>query len=213
MAAGEIPPQYSKKTNMGSINYFNLQGIKDRYKLDVFFETGLGYGTSLRYAQNFDFKKLFSTEIIVAQAEKLIPEFSEDSRVEILIGDSPVSLEATIPKIEGMNCLWFLDSHLPGGDCGYNAYDAEQNLDIRLPLERELDIIYRTRVGTHRDVIICDDLRLYEDAPYEGGNLNEMGLGHLTKYGTEFLKKFEKSHVITKLYCDTGYIVMEPRDE
>ncbi len=107
------------------------------------------------------------------------------------------------------NAIFWLDAHFPGVDLGFASYDAEVNLDTRLPLERELDVIHRVR-GGFQDVILIDDLRIYEKGPFEHGNMDRVGQGDVAKYGLEFLEKFRKRYTIEKIYRDEGYIVLSP---
>ena len=105
--------------------------------------------------------------------------------------------------------LFFLDAHFPGADFGLAGYEDETNEDIRIPLQKEMETIVSLRgADIKKDVFIIDDLRIYEDGPYEAGpwELKEKLGGH----GIEFVYDlFAATHYIEKDYhhlCfqDTG---------
>ena len=157
----------------------------------------------------FPFNQIFSTEIVKSQADKLNRKFCKDTRVVILHGNSPEVLRKILPKIDH-NILFWLDAHYPGADLGLCRHDSEQDIDIRLPLERELDIIFELRKG-FQDVIICDDLRIYERADIENYNIDEFQYGKITKFGLDFLDKFKEKSTVNKIYRNEGYIEIVPK--
>ena len=67
--------------------------------------------------------------------------------------------------------LFWLDAHFINSDGGKQSYDSDSNIKSRLPLECELNHIL-TRVSKFNDIIIIDDVRIYEDGPYEGGTFD-----------------------------------------
>lgn len=61
------------------------------------------------------------------------------------------------------------------------------------------------------DVIIVDDLRIYETGPFKGGNMPD-NIIPPAKRNIDFVYElFSKSHDIIKLYDDHGYIVIVPK--
>lgn len=194
---------------MGALKTFDLQQYINKYNTKVFVETGTGQGHSLTFAGQFQFNQLFSTEIIKSQVDKLRIAFCRDIRTAILHGNSYEILEWLLPKISD-NIFFWLDAHYPGADLGLKSFDAEQNIDIRLPLEKELDVIYRLRKN-HKDIILCDDLRIYEKCPQGIDNMDDIGCGHIKKYGLDFLDKFKETHIINKIYREEGYIEILPK--
>jgi hypothetical protein len=199
---------------MGTIAHFNLSKIRSRYGCLHFVETGTGSGASIEHARGFSFKTLFSIEMIPQLAAAAQRRFSDDSRVRILNGATttvlPEVLNAT-PVHEPV--LFWLDAHFPGADFGENlAYDAEKNVDLRLPLERELEIIKRLR-PLARDVILIDDLRIYIDGPFSNGPLPPLAqtLPPEARHIDFVERLFGDSHKCSKLYDHEGYIVLQPR--
>lgn len=198
---------------MGKLSDFNLQIYIDKYKTNTFMETGTGTGSGIQYAIKFPFAEINSCEIDVAQAHALSTAFSFDKRVHIYPYDSERFLTELLSKRSPeFPILFFLDAHFPGADLGKASFDAEKNIDIRLPLEKELELISMFRPKMN-DVIIIDDLRIYEKGPFKGGNMEDYGVEHCAKYiGLDFVKKiYDTSHNFTKIYEDSGYLILEPK--
>ena len=113
-----------------------------------------------------------STEIHRPSAEVAKKRIGDNESIQLYIGPSVVGLEEMLPTIPQQEpTLFFLDAHFPGEFYkDFKGYDVTGEISIQLPLEQELKIIKRLRPDSP-DVIIVDDLRLYEDGSYENGNL------------------------------------------
>lgn len=194
---------------MGSINRFNLNKIIKDYNTIYFFETGTGQGTSIEYAVKSPFKKIISTEIIPQLAEKASKKFTSFENVSILESDSIKALEEELPKLD-KNCIFWLDAHFPGADAGLKEYDATSDESIRLPLEKEINLIKKMRIGFD-DVFIIDDLRIYENGLYQHGNAPADTRPRYHRNIDFIYQQFSQSHLITKLYLDEGYLLLFPR--
>jgi hypothetical protein len=147
---------------MGSIKFFNIQKLKDQHNIDTFIETGFGNGDGLSNILSINFKEIFSIEIMQCQIDTFGSKFKNDNRVKLLCGNTIDVLQNILPKIENNICFW-LDAHFPGADNPsplHGQHDAEKNDDIRLPLERELEIIKNLR-KEYKDIILIDDIKLY----------------------------------------------------
>ena len=182
----------------------------------VFAETGTGTGTAVSHAMGFPFRHIYSCDIDEKQIEHLATtRYANDKRVCLFPTDSETYIEtlfnAPNPYITEDNLVvWFLDSHFPGFDLHGAAIDAEKDLDIRLPLHNELRLLHH--YAREHDVIICDDLRIYEHIPVRGQNMDEIGYGHAAAYDKPLpLADWENTHVIKRDYRDTGYLILEPR--
>jgi len=183
---------------MGNLNRFNLQELKQKYNIPVFFETGTARGDGVKYATQFDFQKIISVEIVQEQTKLLQEMFKSDSRVEIICNNSYDAIKQTVPGINE-NIMFWLDAHYPGADLKENsserifAYMEEKNDDIRMPLEKELMLIRDIRKG--KDVILLDDLNLYVN---HGGRINADGyfLKPRQKFSSEtfFIDILKESH-------------------
>jgi hypothetical protein len=194
---------------MGFINQFNLNRIVRAYDINYFFETGTWKGDAVAYALQFPFKKIISAEIIPAIADEAKLRFKQEQRVAIIEASSTEALSAELPALKG-NCLFWLDAHFPGADAGLERYDAIKDENIRLPLEKELTIIHEIR-KIYRDVLIIDDLRVYEDGPYDNGSSPEDTLPRNNR-NLDFINRlFGPSHIIMKTYRNEGYVLLFPK--
>lgn len=123
-------------------------------------------------------------------------------------GNSVSVLFKELPLLQG-NCIFWLDAHFPGAEEGISRYDAETNEDRRLPLEKEIEII-RTRRSYFKDILIIDDLRIYEEGPFENGNAPEDTLPKGDRSIGFVTRHFGATHHISRLYRDEGYLILTP---
>jgi hypothetical protein len=75
--------------------------------------------------------------------------------------------------------------------------------DFTFPLEKELDIIYQHRKDK-QDIIICDDLRIYEDDLFENGvwaDRHQFGLN------LDFISKYQE-YSVKKFTNQEGYLLL-----
>lgn len=194
---------------MGMLHRFDLQRMVREYKLDFLFESGTFRGDALAYALAAPFQKMVSVEIVPELAEAARRRFEQESRIEILTADSLSALADTLPQMKGNGIFW-LDAHFPGADAGLTAYDDCNEEELRLPLMKELEIIKRLRPA-NGDVLILDDLRIYEDGPFDNGNVPEDAKPSGSRSLQFVYDLFEQSHVILKSYKDEGYTLLFPR--
>lgn len=194
---------------MGSIKRFDLKSLNKKYKIDFFFETGTWKGDGLAYASKFEFKKLLSCEIMEDIYKKTSLRFENNKKIHLFLGSSEEALNHLNKEIDG-NCMFWLDAHYPGAEEGIHTYNEIEKETIRLPLHMELLLIKSLRPNFN-DVIIVDDLRIYETGPFKGGNMPD-NIIPPAKRNIDFVYElFSKSHDIIKLYDDHGYIVIVPK--
>ena len=192
---------------MGALYQHNVSEYIQTYNLKNYVETGTGAGDCLRHAIQFDFKKLKSVEIYPQVYDKIKNGFS-DSRVELFLGNSYELMEQMVKNLEG-NTLFFLDAHFPGADFHFETYTSTKDYDTRLPLEREVRTLNSVR-DLSNDVIIIDDLRVYEDNNYSDGNwsLRSQAGGD----GIQFIYEiFEKTHRIERDLRFQGFLIIKPK--
>lgn len=193
---------------MGAIYKHDIISYLEKYKLVNYIETGTGMGECLSHALNFNFNKFYSVEIHPEIFRQAKLKFQNKVNCEILFGNSYEVLPEVL-KNNPANTLFFLDAHFPGADFGYTSYDSEKDYDTRLPLEKELKTIVEHKNITN-DVFIIDDLRIYEDGPFEGGNWTERY--RLGGTNIDFITDlFSDTHDIIKTYQDQGYIILTPK--
>ena len=86
-------------------------------------------------------------------------------------------------------------------------------MDRRLPLQRELELIARLRRPC-RDVILIDDLRIYEDGPFEQGAMPDFAQTlppHLRNIDFVLRRPWSETHDLQRFHQHTGYLVLAPR--
>lgn len=192
----------------------------------TFCETGTGRGTALDHARGLapggvPFSRLYSCDIDTEQVARLADQYSGDPRIRLFPMTSDLFLEALLaapgqgyPAIIGPSdkVVWFLDSHFPGFDLHGAAIDAEKDLKIRLPLHSELETLVRYGRHLAGDVVIADDLRIYERGSYEGGTMEQAGYGYATAYDHPLpVAAWEATHVVKRDLRNTGYLTLYPR--
>jgi hypothetical protein len=194
---------------MGSLHTFILEDIL----CPVFFETGTGTGASLEYAAGHaHFRKLYSVEIHKETAEKAARYFEKDARITILNSDSPSAMQKILPAIaKDERILFFLDAHFPGEVAAdFAGRKADEPLDVKLPLERELEVIAQWRKDC-RDVILIDDLRIYENGPFESGNTPEEDENlRPEQKNIDFVARIFPDRELHRDYRNEGYLIIAP---
>lgn len=193
---------------MGTLNLFPLSSYIETYRIENFVETGTYKGEGLEYASRFNFKKLFSVELMEVFYNESFGRFSEDGRITILKDNSVEGLDKIT---SGMNerCLFWLDAHLP------NHYDPSYGDDYKgqkkllIPLEDELRTIKKNK-DISNDVFIMDDLRIYKDGNYQSGIWE--GSEETKINGIDFIHQIlSETHNIQEDLRDEGYLICTPR--
>lgn len=195
---------------MGTLHRFELSRYREHYDLATLFETGTLRGDGAQAALDAGFEKIFSVEMIEEFFAASSERFAEQENVVILQNSSVAALDGMLPDIDTGIFFW-LDAHFPGADGGLRDYNAEADESIRCPLESELEVI-KTHRGDRKDVILIDDLRMYETGPFENGEMAER-IRRPSGNGIDFVYRlFGDTHHIVKLYFDEGYVLLLPID-
>lgn len=140
--------------------------------------------------------------------------FRDDPRVHVFSERSDTFLKwmcDTLPHNEPI--MFWLDAHFPGADYGIRGYADERDREVRLPLERELSIIAKRR-PLGRDVVVCDDLRIYVDGAFQHGNL-PADLRPLcpADRSIDFAHRIMgATHDVKELYEHEGYLLLTPKE-
>lgn len=201
---------------MGHLQAFNIQQFVEVFNLKGYIETGTGVGDSLGHALKFkEFEQLFSIDFDEDLYKKALVNF-QDSRLHLYNNLSRIALPEILSIIpRDKNFLFFLDAHFPKADFGtdpdrYVKSVSEYGKDA-IPLQEELTIIKNGRAGI-KDVILIDDVWIYEDGPFEGGNWQERS--KLTIGGRDFVTDlFKDTHEISVTYKQQGYLILIPKKE
>lgn len=195
---------------MGTLTKYDLS----RVACNVFIETGTGSGGTLEHAcQTGPFEKLFSVEIHKESAEKVQAKFAHISKVKIYNTTSSDALQDIFQKLKPADkAFFFLDAHFPGEHgIDFSGYDNLVLNKLTLPLEDELEMIRDARPDSD-DIIVIDDLRLYEQGPFERGNL-PIGFGGIPVEirNTDFVYRLFGDRTVVKDFRDEGYLIILPR--
>jgi len=194
---------------MGQLNEaIQVKNVLDFYNIDNFVETGTGAAEVVRSISNIKSDlNIHTIEIIEEIFNKNKISHSYLTNVNWHMGQSSEVMPEILPQLEG-NTLFWLDAHFPGADFGLASYGDEEDLDKRLPLRSELEIIVEGR-DVSNDVFVIDDLRVYEDGPFETGNWAERNL-----YGGDgiaFIEDlFEDTHFVVRSYNKQGFVILLP---
>lgn len=185
-----------------------VKNVLDFYDIENFVETGTGAAEVVRSVSNINNKlNVHTIEIIEEIYEKNKVSFSYLNNVNWHLGQSSDVLLNILPDLKG-NTLFWLDAHFPGADFGMASYGDEPDLDKRLPLKSELEIIVKNK-DVKNDVFVIDDLRIYEDGPFEDGSWADR-----KKYGgdgIEFIDElFEETHYVVRSYNKQGFVILFP---
>ena len=194
---------------MGQLNEaIQVKNVLDFYNIDNFVETGTGAAEVVRSISSIKSDlNIHTIEIIEEIFNKNKISNSYLTNVNWHLGQSSEVMPEILPQLEG-NTLFWLDAHFPGADFGLASYGDEEDLDKRLPLRSELEIIVKGR-DVSNDVFVIDDLRVYEDGPFETGNWAERNL-----YGGDgitFIEDlFEDTHFVVRSYNKQGFVILLP---
>lgn len=171
----------------------DVKQLKNDFDCTVFVETGCYLGTSLRFALTLGFKGVYSCDIVKNNIDHCLNTFKNPS-LQIYQLFSVDFLNKILPQlVEVPSIMFWLDAHLPDRRLG-------QKFD--LPLEEEIEIINKYRPD-YKDVVLLDDLRIYEDGPFTGGSWDR---GDYKNLSLSFLNKY--GYTIEKFYHEEGYVVL-----
>lgn len=195
---------------MGSLQRFKLDDFVGKFGLETFVETGTARGDSLAWAAAVpQFTRLLSCEIEPLLAAGAICRFNDDPRISVVRMESGEFIRL-VAGSRWPPALFWLDAHYPGAGFGLREYDDAGVPDWQaLPLARELQAIRQQ--GRSRDVILIDDLRIYELGDYADGPLPEGTPGNPTENGADWIRElFADTHDAKKLLHDQGYLLLLP---
>ena len=183
---------------MGTLRDFDLAD----YNCDVYVETGTGAGGTLSKATPH-FKKCYSVDMdlgCVNSAKNRFPTATiahnlSTRALEQWLRDELASTETV---------LFFLDAHFPGSDYHGKPYDV--SAENAVPLEQELRLIKKYRPNA-KDIIICDDARIYTIAEFEHGNTEWLQVPG----GYQFVYDIFPDATVRLTLSEEGYIIIDRR--
>jgi hypothetical protein len=138
---------WHESSNAGMLTR-RLYEFFDIEKCQVFVETGTFQGDTVQWAtEKGHYKKFYSVELLGDRFEYCRSRFSNDSRIEILQGDTVTVLEPILKKISDPTLI-YLDAHPIGYD---------------FPIIEESNIIFNNFYDLDNVVVCIDDERLFSE--------------------------------------------------
>ena len=188
-----------KNTNIGRLIHETMSLEKTASKINFDPTEAVKVANGLEKIASYDYnEKVYSS---------VTPKIKQDN-VFIHLGDTITQLPIILDKIpQNENILFWLEAHLP--DFTDKDFISAPR-DTKIPLKKELEAIKNKRY-MYKDFIICDDLRIYEDGPFQHGCWS--GRLQFGDVGTSFISEiFLETHDIYKLYNHEGYIYIIPKE-
>jgi hypothetical protein len=194
---------------MGQLNQaIKIKNVIDFYGINSFVETGTGNAEVVRDVSSIKGDlDTHTIEIIEPLYNRNMTSYGYLKNVNWHLGSSIDVLPKIIPDLK-TNTLFWMDAHFPGADFGFASYEDEKDYDKRLPLKKELETILKYK-DIKNDVFVIDDLWIYEEGPYEGGNWDKRSTCGADNI--DFVNDlFEDTHYIIKSYAAQGFIILFP---
>lgn len=194
------------------LNKIDLQQLCDFYDTKTYVETGTGEGNSLQVVLDLlNINKLYTVDIDPDMLFQASSRLGCEDKVTYVCNNSFDFLKNLLENDlkEQNSVLFFLDAHFPFADFKKMTYQESINFykNQAVPLKDELELISKYR-SNKNDIIILDDLRIYKDGPYEGGNWEDR---ELYKLGDEsFIYQSFPERTITEYYTEQGFILITP---
>lgn len=129
-----------------------ISEYKKKYDYNILIETGTYLGEMVE-AQKDNFKKIISIELEPTLFKNAKAKFLNDSRIEIIEGDSGKVLPKILETIDKSAVFW-LDGHYSSGVTAQG--------DLNCPIFAEIEAIFKAKKLPH--VILIDDARLFVGA-------------------------------------------------
>ena len=208
---------------MGNLHRFDLASMTKDFGLKGFVETGTYRCAGLRNAAHFDFEKIVSIDINEEWINRAREVEEQDPRITLLLGSSHSMLPKAVEIVGDRPTLWWLDAHLPEACSdtsdqhihGRLVYGGNKEFDGKstFPLEAELDVIVNSGRDFSNDVMLMDDLRIYESGAFTWGNWDseEKKLYDAPRSGNFIDDLLRKTHDVFRDLRDHGYAVALPK--
>jgi len=194
---------------MGQLNQaIKIKNVIDFYNVNSFVETGTGAAEVVRDVSSMkESLDIHTIEIIEPLYNRNKISYSYLKNVNWHLGSSIEVLPNILPNLKS-NTLFWMDAHFPGADFGFASYEDEKDYDKRLPLKKELETILSHK-DVKNDIFVLDDLWIYEEGPYEGGNWDKRSTCGADNI--DFVDDlFEDTHYVIRSYNAQGFIILFP---
>ena len=199
---------------MGELRRHPLLKWREQYGLEWLVETGTFRGNGVAAALQAGFPRVITIDVVaqcVVNGRKAAG--SQAHRVDCILGDSVEVLPEVLRTLYGRAMFW-LDAHYP--DVYGEGTGAEP-----LPLLREVLAIVEAERDHSKDLILCDDLRIYgvpapagplparsqpgayqDSVPLQPGDPRELQL---------IRDALIPTHDLVMVNADGGYLVAHPK--
>jgi len=172
-------------------SHLNLDYLQKYGNGDTFIETGTFLGDTVRLAVEAGYKKVHSTELNPDLFSAAVKDFSNNSRVQIWLGDSVDVLPEILENMTTPGTFW-LDAHASGHLVGGKSGGS--------PVLDELRIIKKNGIQEH--TIFIDDRRLFGSAEWSGVK-EEDAIALLKEINPNYKILYLDGHVPGDVICAT----------
>ena len=197
---------------MGQINHpVKLKKMLRGFDIQNFVESGTGDGSSMDKVLLTGRKlSAYGVELDEELYENLEKKYGMLGYVALYKGYTEDQFVRVMEDLDDSPTLFWLDAHFPGADYGDASYGAEEDIDKRLPMEKELRVMKENR-DLSNDIIIMDDLRIYVDRPFVAGPWPQRKL--YGGDGYDFVEEIiGETHILIEHHGDQGYLLAFPID-
>jgi|TARA_A100001391_G_C5013300_1_gene263803 hypothetical protein len=201
---------------MGELSIFEFQEPIEKFKCQIYVETGTGVGVCLSHMLQYGFDRYYSIdldeELILKAKEKF-----KNKNVEFYNDFSHKALAKLVPTLPTDKAVFFfLDAHFPDADFGKITYEESIKTykEDAFPLLNEIKTIKEHR-DISKDCFIIDDWSLYDtDQTYEYGDWKHKNLQDslgLKACSSDILENFEETHNFQLSLRHQGFLSVTPK--
>jgi hypothetical protein len=153
-----------------------LYNIFNKYKTNIFIETGTFKGHSVARALDLGYSSAYSIEINFENWAYCIEQFEYDARAILFYGDSLTHLPLILGNVN-QQCTFWLDAHMSG-------------ISRNCPTIEELKIIGQHSIKNH--IILIDDMMDFGTPAHEGITINDLQ-NEVLKINPDYKFSFEST--------------------
>lgn len=172
------------------VYYDNLQKHFNKYRTNIFVETGTYIGNGIKCALNAGFNKCYSIEIHKYLYDNAVKRFEQEisqGKIELLYGDSSLLFGEIVKKIDDQ-CTFWLDAHI--------SAQYGEKLAKNCPILDELDCIKQHPIKNHN--ILIDDLNCFGNEAHDNIKLTEV-VEKIRSINPEYKFEFVDAHIANNI--------------
>ena len=153
-----------------------LYYIFEKYRTDIFIETGTHLGYSVDRALDIGYNQIFTVEINRELYSKALDKFTHDRNVFLYFGYSVSCLEEILQRVNKKSTLW-LDAHMSG-------------ISRNCPTLEEIKIIGNHKIKDH--IILIDDMADFGTPAHENITIDDLK-EEILNINSNYTFKFEST--------------------